>query len=105
MDLTQWTDRKSSLEAVSQMKWTLRCDGIGVGVARRNRVMSSPISLPSTSKDSASSAPALFPPWPPPSLLLPPFALSPSRLSSSAATVRATVSMALARQRERERKI
>ena len=64
---------------------------MGVGEARRKRVMPSETSFPSTSNDSASSAGAPTPP----SLLLPPLALSPSTLSSSAATVRATVSMAL----------
>ena len=33
MDRTQWTDKNSKREAVSQIKWILRCEGSGVGVA------------------------------------------------------------------------
>ena len=33
MDRTQWTDKNSKREAVSHIKWILRCEGSGVGVA------------------------------------------------------------------------
>ena len=71
MDLTQWMERNSNREAVSQIKCTLRNAGIGLGVDNLNRVNSGAIIFPSTSNVASSSS-----------------------STSSETTVRATVSIA-----------
>ena len=60
MDLTQCTERNRSREAVSQIKWTFRYEGIGVGVANLNLISLSLITRSSTllrrsSEDSSAS--------------------------------------------------
>ena len=60
MDRTQCTERNKSREAVSQIKWTFRYDGIGVGVANLNLIslsliITSSIRLIRSSEDSSKS--------------------------------------------------
>lgn len=61
-DRTQWTDKNSNLEAVSQMKWMFMCDGSGEGVAKWKEVKCSstngPAEAPSMSMASSSASDA-----------------------------------------------
>ena len=55
-DRTQWTDKKSNLEAVSQMKWMFMCEGSGEGVAKWKEVKCSSTNGPSSMSMASSSA-------------------------------------------------
>ena len=60
MDRTQCTERNKSRDAVSQIKWTFRYDGIGVGVANLNLIslsliITSSILFIRSSEDSSTS--------------------------------------------------
>ena len=63
MDRTQWTDKNRSREAVSQMKCTLRLEGIGEGAASLNGMMLSLNKVPSMSNISSSADVSVLSPF------------------------------------------